>query len=77
MAGGTDILLLAGLVGLAWALRRDRPVVGALALGAALSTKLLLAPFALVVLAWLAARARQGRLDRSRPSTRPAACSRS
>jgi hypothetical protein len=62
--GETDILLLAGLVGLAWALRRDRPVVGALALGAALSTKLLLAPFALVFLAWLAARARQGRLDR-------------
>jgi hypothetical protein len=63
--GETDILLLAGLVGLAWALARERPVVGALALGLALSTKLLLAPFALVLLAWLVAGARQGRLRRS------------
>jgi hypothetical protein len=63
--GETDILLLAGLVGLAWALHRERPVAGALALGLALSTKLLLAPFALVLLAWLVAGARQGRLRRS------------
>jgi hypothetical protein len=63
--GETDILLIAGLVGLAWALGRDRPVAGALALGAALSTKLLLVPFALVFLAWVAARAWRGRLDRS------------
>ena len=63
--GETDILLLAGLVGLAWALARERPVTGALALGLALSTKLLLAPFALVFLAWLLAGARQGRLPRS------------
>jgi hypothetical protein len=63
--GETDILLLAGLVGLAWALARERPVTGALALGLALSTKLLLAPFALVFLAWLLAGARQGRLARS------------
>ena len=63
--GETDILLLAGLVGLAWALARERPVLGALALGLALSTKLLLAPFALVFLAWLAAGAWQGRLRRS------------
>jgi len=40
-------------------------VPGALALGLALSTKLLLAPVALVFLAWLAAGARQGRLRRS------------
>lgn len=63
--GETDILLFAGLVGLALALGRDRPVLAALALGLALSTKLLLAPFALVFLVWLAAGARQGRLDRS------------
>jgi len=63
--GETDVLLLAGLVGLALALGRDRPVPGALALGLALSTKLLLAPFALVFLVWVAAGARQGRLDRS------------
>jgi len=63
--GETDILLLAGLVGLAWALARERPVPGALALGLALSTKLLLAPFALVFLAWLAAGARHGGLHRS------------
>jgi hypothetical protein len=63
--GETDILLLAGLVGLAWALARDRPVAGALALGLALSTKLLLAPFALVFLVWLAARTRHERLGRS------------
>jgi hypothetical protein len=63
--GETDILLLAGLVGLAWALARERPLPGALALGLALSTKLLLAPFALVFLAWLAGSARHGRLERS------------
>jgi hypothetical protein len=63
--GETDVLLLAGLVGLALALGRRRPVLGALAVGAALATKLLLAPFALVLLAWLAARARRGRLDRA------------
>jgi hypothetical protein len=63
--GETDILLVAGLVGLAWALARDRPVPGALAVGAARSAKLLLAPFALVFLVWLAARARQGRLGRT------------
>jgi Glycosyltransferase family 87 len=60
--GETDILLLAGLVGLAWALARDRPVLGALAVGLALATKLLLAPFGLVLLVWLMARAWQGRL---------------
>jgi hypothetical protein len=63
--GETDILLLAGLVGLAWALAADRPVLAALALGIALSTKLLLAPFALVFLVWLAAGAWQGGLERS------------
>jgi hypothetical protein len=62
--GETDILLLAGLVGLAFALARERPVPGALALGLALSTKLLLAPFALVFLAWLAASVWHGRLRR-------------
>jgi hypothetical protein len=62
--GETDVLLVAGLSGLAWALARDRPVPGAFALGAALSVKLLLAPFALVLLAWLAARARRGDLER-------------
>jgi hypothetical protein len=63
--GETDVLLLAGLVGLAWALARDRPVAAALALGLGLATKLLLAPFALVFAVWLAARWRQGRLRRS------------
>jgi hypothetical protein len=63
--GETDVLLLAGLVGLAWALAGDRPVTGALALGLALSTKLLLAPLAVVFLVWLAGRAGHGRLERS------------
>ena len=63
--GETDVLLLAGLAGLAWALHRDRPVLGAFALGAALSAKLLLAPFALVFLAWLAARTWRGAVRRS------------
>lgn len=63
--GETDILLLAGLVGLALALARQRPLAAALALGLALSTKLLLAPFALVFLVWLAAGARHGRPERS------------
>jgi Glycosyltransferase family 87 len=63
-SGESDVLLLAGLAALAWALGRDRPVLAALALGAALSTKLLLAPFALVFLAWLAARAWRGGLPR-------------
>jgi hypothetical protein len=63
--GETDVLLLAGLIGLALALARDRPVAGALALGLALSTKLLLAPFALVFLVWLVAGVRRGRLRRS------------
>jgi hypothetical protein len=62
--GETDVLLVAGLAGLAWALARDRPVMGALALGAGLSVKLLLAPLALVFLAWLVARARRGGLER-------------
>jgi hypothetical protein len=64
-SGETDVLLLAGLAGLAWALHRDRPVLAAFALGATLAVKLLLAPFALVLLAWLAARAWRGGLDRS------------
>jgi hypothetical protein len=62
--GESDVLLLAGLAGLGLALARRRPVAGALALGLALSTKLLLGPFALVFLAWLAARARRRLLDR-------------
>ena len=57
--GETDVLLLAGLVGLALALGRRRPALGGLALGLALSTKLLLAPLALVFLAWVGA-ARDG-----------------
>lgn len=64
-SGETDVLLLAALAGLAWALHRDRPVLAALALGAALAVKLLLAPFAPVFLAWLAGRAWRGGLDRS------------
>jgi hypothetical protein len=63
--GETDMLLLAGLVGLALALARGRPVLGALALGLALSTKLILAPLALVFLVWLVAGARHGALQRS------------
>jgi hypothetical protein len=63
--GETDVLLLAGLTGLTWALHRGRPVPAAFALGAALSVKLLLAPFALVFLVWLAARAWRGVLDRA------------
>jgi hypothetical protein len=64
-SGETDVLLLAGLAGFAWALRRHRPVLGAFALGAALSVKLLLAPLALVFLAWVAGRAWRGGLERS------------
>jgi hypothetical protein len=63
--GETDVLLLAGLVGLTLALARGRPVLGALALGLALSSKLILAPLALVFVVWLAAGARHGGLERS------------
>jgi hypothetical protein len=64
-SGETDVLLLAALAGLVWALHRDRPVLAAFALGAALAVKLLLAPLALVFLAWLAGRAWRGGLERS------------
>jgi hypothetical protein len=63
--GETDVLLLAGLAGLAWALARARPVPAACCLGAALAVKLLLAPFGLVFLAWLAGRAWRGGLERA------------
>jgi Glycosyltransferase family 87 len=63
--GETDVLLLAGLAGLVWALARGRPVLAALALGAGLSVKLLLAPFAVVFLVWLAAVTWRGGLERA------------
>ena len=74
-SGETDVLLLTGLAGFAWALHRHRPVLAAFALGAALSVKLLLAPLALVFLAgWPAGRggaAWSGRRSCGRPGHWP------
>jgi hypothetical protein len=63
--GVNDVLLVAGLAVAAVALARNRVVLAGLAIGAAVSVKLLLAPVAWLFLVWLAARVRQGRLERA------------
>jgi Glycosyltransferase family 87 len=62
--GANDILLVAGMAVAAVALAHRRVVLAGLALGAAVSVKLLLAPMVLLFGVWLAAEARQGRLGR-------------
>jgi hypothetical protein len=64
--GVNDVLLVAGMAVLAAALARGRVVLAGLALGAAVSVKLLVAPMALLFLVWLAAATRDGRLGRDR-----------
>jgi len=64
--GANDVLLVAGMAVAAVALTRRRVVLAGLALGAALSVKLLIAPMVVLFVVWLAAEARRGRLDRGR-----------
>jgi hypothetical protein len=64
--GVNDVLLVAGMAVAAVALAGRRVVLAGLALGVAVSVKLLLAPMALLFLVWLAAEARRGRLERGR-----------
>jgi len=64
--GANDVLLVAGMAVAAVALTRARVVLAGLALGAALSVKLLIAPMVVLFGAWLAAEARRGRLGRGR-----------
>ena len=64
--GANDILLVAGMAVAAVALTSRRVVLAGLALGAAMSVKLLIAPMVVLFVVWLAAEARRGRLDRGR-----------
>jgi hypothetical protein len=64
--GVNDVLLVAGMAVAAVALAERRVVLAGLALGLAVSVKLLIAPMVLLFLVWLAAEARRGRLDRGR-----------
>jgi hypothetical protein len=64
--GVNDVLLVAGMAVAAVALTSRRVVLAGLALGAALSVKLLIAPMVVLFVVWLAAEARRGRLDRGR-----------
>jgi Glycosyltransferase family 87 len=64
--GVNDVLLVAGMAVAAVALAGRRVVLAGLALGVAVSVKLLIAPMALLFLVWLAAEARRGRLERGR-----------
>jgi hypothetical protein len=63
--GVNDVLLVAGLAVAAVALVRGRVVLAGLAIGAAVSVKLLVAPVAWLFLVWLVAKVRRGRLDRA------------
>jgi hypothetical protein len=63
--GVNDVLLVAGMAVAAVALER-RVVLAGLALGAAMSVKLLVAPMVVLFLVWLAAEAGRGRLERGR-----------
>ena len=64
--GANDVLLVAGMAVAAVALTSRRVVLAGLALGAARSVKLLIAPMVVLFGVWLAAEARRGRLDRGR-----------
>jgi hypothetical protein len=64
--GANDVLLVAGMAVAAVALADRRVVLAGLALGAALSVKLLVAPMVVLFVVWVAAEARRGRLDRGR-----------
>jgi Glycosyltransferase family 87 len=64
--GVNDVLLIAGMAVMAVALARGRVVLAGLALGMAVSVKLLLAPMVVLFLVWLAAQSRSGRLARGR-----------
>jgi Glycosyltransferase family 87 len=64
--GANDVLLVAGMAVAAVALADRRVVLAGLALGVAVSVKLLIAPMVLLFLVWLAAEARRGRLERGR-----------
>ena len=64
--GVNDVLLVAGMAVLAVAVARGRVVLAGLALGMAVSVKLLVAPMVVLFLVWLAAESRSGRLDRCR-----------
>jgi hypothetical protein len=64
--GANDVLPVAGVAVAAVALRRRRVVLAGLALGVALSVKLLIAPMVVLFGVWLAAEARRGRLGRGR-----------
>ena len=63
--GVNDVLLVAALAVAAVALARGRVALAGLALGVAVSVKLLVAPVAWLFVVWLAARVRQGRLERA------------
>jgi hypothetical protein len=71
--GANDVLLVAGIAVAAAALAGRRVVLAGLALGVALSVKLLLAPMVLLYLVWLAAETRRGRLERRRAGAAAAA----
>jgi hypothetical protein len=64
--GVNDVLLVAGMAVMAVALARGRVVLAGLALGMAVSVKLLVAPMVVLFLVWLVAQSRSGRLARDR-----------
>jgi type IV secretory pathway VirB3-like protein len=64
--GVNDVLLVAGMVVMAVALARGRVVLAGLAVGVAVSVKLLVAPMVLLFLVWLVAQTRRGPLARGR-----------
>jgi hypothetical protein len=64
--GVNDVLLIAGMAVMAVAVARGRMVLAGLALGIAVSVKLLVAPMAVLFLVWLLAESRSGRLARGR-----------
>jgi hypothetical protein len=64
--GANDVLLVAGMAVAAVALAERRVVLAGLALGAALSVKLLVAPMVVLFVVWVAAQAGRGRLEPGR-----------
>jgi hypothetical protein len=71
--GANDVLLVAGIAVAAVALADRRVVLAGLAMGLALSVKLLVGPMVLLFLVWLAAEVRRGRLARRRAGQAAAA----